>query len=91
MNQTQQQQLLLAAVTLFVIYYFFVKPRHVQFAETTPRKMSILGQLGFGTDSKVLEYFVLTMPFLYALRSDLKLDKLFESLGVTDKSMIVNL
>lgn len=51
----------------------------------------MLDQLGFNSDASILKNLIFVTPFLYALRNDLGLAGLFDKLGVTDASAIVNL
>lgn len=83
-----QDTLVKAAITLFFVYFFFIKrDRHSMQASTK----DMLDQLGFNSDASILKNLIFVTPFLYALRNDLGLAGLFDKLGVTDASAIVNL
>ena len=82
------------AVLLFVIYFFFIRPQHQQSADGPNIQFSIdsfLEQLGLDADSIMFRYLIMAVPFLYALRKDLGIEKLFDFFQISDKSSLVQI
>jgi len=71
------------ATLLFVIYWFIVKPLHYHRQENT----ALIGN----TDSEILKYIVMSVPFFYALRDELGIAELFQMFKINDLSALVQL
>jgi len=84
-----QDNMVKVVVLLFVIYWFFVKPQqqHHQKSELA----HVLQKMKIDTDGQYMKYFMLSIPFFYALRKDLGIQKLFDLFKINDMSEMVQI
>lgn len=86
------QQHLQIGVLLFIIYWFFVRPHHTQRADTLSFSLTgFLEQIGLDADNATFKYIMMSVPFLYAMKKELGLEKLFSFLSLDDTSSLVQI
>jgi hypothetical protein len=82
-----EQNLMMLAVASAILAFVLSKNSHQQGAD----KYDIVGSLGIDTSSSEVKYFMMALPFIYALKDELGLGPIFAQIGLSSSSPIVQI